>query len=193
MAGYDGRGTKFPLTIVRGADLAFELTVLSGASPVNLSSATIAGNVYDTAGTLVDTLTAAVSGAGSNVVTLSFTDTETTALTSAAYRWTLWVTRGADKRPWLAGPVRVVDSSDGGASTSGTTTTLTVDGDLSVSVDVAAIGLLDAAPAISSGVVAPASTPEKVGDIYIDTAAPAVYVATGTATAADWACVLTAE
>lgn len=42
------------------------------------------------------------------------------------------------------------------------------------------------APAISSGVVAPTSTPVKVGDIYVDTAAKKLYFATGTASSADW-------
>ena len=41
-------------------------------------------------------------------------------------------------------------------------------------------------PSISSGVVVPASTPFKVGDIYIDTALDKVYVATATASSADW-------
>jgi lysophospholipase L1-like esterase len=146
MAGYDGRGAKFPLTIVEGADMAIELTVTSGGSPVNLSAATIAGEVYGASGSVIDTMTSVVSGAGSNVVTLSFTDTETSALTGAR-RWTLWVTRGGDKRPWLAGQVNVTDGTTGQSGTSGSYT-LTVDGDLSVAVNVAAIGpdydLLDA-------------------------------------------------
>lgn len=39
---------------------------------------------------------------------------------------------------------------------------------------------------ISSGAGAPASTPAKVGNIYIDTTADRVYVATDTASSADW-------
>lgn len=139
MAGYDGRGARFPLTIVRGADLAFQLTVTSGGSAVDLSAATIAGEVYNASGTLVDTMTAAVSGAGSNIVTLSFTDTETTALTLTGYRWTLWVTRGGDKRPWLAGQVTVTDGTTGQSGSTGAYT-LTVDEDVSVAVEVATVG-----------------------------------------------------
>lgn len=139
MAGYDGRGARFPLTIVRGADLGFTLTVTSGGSAVDLSAATIAGEVYDTSGTLVDTLTATVSGGGNNVVSLAFTDTETTALTGTRYSWTLWVTRGGDKRPWLAGQVNVTDGTQGQSGSTGSYT-LTVDEDLSVAIDVAAVG-----------------------------------------------------
>ena len=41
-------------------------------------------------------------------------------------------------------------------------------------------------PAISSGAGAPASTPSKVGDIYIDTTNDDAYVAVGTASSGDW-------
>ena len=42
------------------------------------------------------------------------------------------------------------------------------------------------APIISSGAGAPASTPSKVGDIYIDTTNDDAYIAVGTASSADW-------
>lgn len=41
-------------------------------------------------------------------------------------------------------------------------------------------------PVVSSGAGAPASTPGKVGDIYVDTTAKRKYIATGTASSADW-------
>lgn len=140
MAGYDGRGTKFPLTIVRGQDLALEIVVTdANNAAIDMSTATIAGEVYSTAGTLVDTMTAVVSGAGSNTITLSLTDTETAALTATRYSWTLWVTRGADKRPWLAGAVNMTDGTTGGAGVSGTQNLATA-GDVTIAVTVAAIG-----------------------------------------------------
>ena len=42
------------------------------------------------------------------------------------------------------------------------------------------------APIISSGAGAPASTPSKVGDIYVDTTNDDAYIAVGTASSADW-------
>jgi hypothetical protein len=45
---------------------------------------------------------------------------------------------------------------------------------------------LDNAPTISSGAGAPATTPSKEGDIYVDTTADTYYVAVGTASSADW-------
>lgn len=45
---------------------------------------------------------------------------------------------------------------------------------------------IDAKPTISSGAGTPASTPTKVGDIYIDTTGDDAYIAVGTASSADW-------
>jgi hypothetical protein len=42
------------------------------------------------------------------------------------------------------------------------------------------------APKIESGIIAPASTPSKIGDIYVDTAAEILYFAKDVASAADW-------
>lgn len=44
-------------------------------------------------------------------------------------------------------------------------------------------------PTVSSGTGAPGTTPSKIGDIYVDTAVPKVYVSTGTASASDWTAV----
>ena len=45
---------------------------------------------------------------------------------------------------------------------------------------------ITAKPTISSGAGTPGSTPTKVGDIYIDTTNDVSYLATGTASSADW-------
>ncbi|HJP95968.1 MAG TPA: hypothetical protein VJ843_01200 [Candidatus Saccharimonadales bacterium] len=42
------------------------------------------------------------------------------------------------------------------------------------------------APTVSTGSGAPATTPAKAGDMYVDTAGAKVYVATGTASSASW-------
>ncbi len=41
-------------------------------------------------------------------------------------------------------------------------------------------------PEISSGIIAPTSTPTKIGNIYIDTVLGKVYISTGTTNSADW-------
>ena len=45
---------------------------------------------------------------------------------------------------------------------------------------------IDGKPTISSGAGAPATTPSKVGDIYIDTTGDDAYIAVGTASSSDW-------
>lgn len=46
--------------------------------------------------------------------------------------------------------------------------------------------LLKGSPYISNGIIAPTSTPQKIGDMYIDTVLSKVYVATGTTNSSDW-------
>lgn len=41
-------------------------------------------------------------------------------------------------------------------------------------------------PEISTGTAAPTSTPRKIGDIFVDTSTPNVYIAKGTTSSADW-------
>ena len=65
--------------------------------------------------------------------------------------------------------------------TTGTTRTLTpLDKDYTIG------DVVGPAPLISNGTVAPTSTPAQVGDMFVDTVANKVYVATGTASSADW-------
>ncbi len=45
------------------------------------------------------------------------------------------------------------------------------------------------APTISSGTTAPSSTPDKIGDIYVNTTGTTMYVATGTSSSSDWTAV----
>lgn len=45
---------------------------------------------------------------------------------------------------------------------------------------------ISSSPTISSGSVAPTSTPNKIGDIYVDTTNYKTYIAKGTSSSADW-------
>lgn len=136
MAGYDGRGARFNVVAVEGADLSFTVTAVDSAGDaVDLSAATITATVYNGAGTAIDTLTDAVSGAGSNIITLSFTDTEVDALV-APDSWALEVTRGGDDRVWLAGSFTVVAPSSARTSSTGTAVTATVDTNVVVTANV---------------------------------------------------------
>lgn len=46
--------------------------------------------------------------------------------------------------------------------------------------------LLNTNTQIDSGTSAPATTPRKVGDVFVDTTAKKIYFATGTSSSADW-------
>lgn len=78
--------------------------------------------------------------------------------------------------PALNDHVPGTDVSDTGNSADGETVTFLLSG----------IRTLFGHGDISSGTGAPATTPGKIGDVYIDTAGPAFYFAKGTASSADW-------
>jgi len=79
------------------------------------------------------------------------------------------------------------DVVTGTAGTSGNLAAWNADGDLvDASADVGDFAPIGTTPVISSQAGAPGTTPAKIGDINIDTTAPAVYIATGTASSADW-------
>jgi len=46
--------------------------------------------------------------------------------------------------------------------------------------------LLYRAPTIFTGVAAPTTTPDKIGDLFIDSVLGKVYVATGVSNSTDW-------
>lgn len=58
--------------------------------------------------------------------------------------------------------------------------------DYSANYDVNSLITRKDAPKIESGIVAPASIPSQIGDIYVDTAAEILYFAKGFASSADW-------
>lgn len=136
--GYDGRGARFDITAVEGNDLSFTVTAVdSDAVAVDLSAATITGTVYNGAGTAIDELSDSVSGVGSNVITLSLTDTKIDALV-APTSWALVVTRSGNARTWLAGSFTVSAADRARNGTTGTNVTATVD--VNVTVTTSATG-----------------------------------------------------
>jgi hypothetical protein len=85
---------------------------------------------------------------------------------------------------------RTVSSLPMGAGTASTTagsTSFTPYGNISsANVQNAIQELDDEKPQISSGTSAPATTPGKIGDVFIDTSAKKLYFAIGTGSSADW-------
>ena len=172
MAGYDGRGARFDVVAVEGADLSFTVTAVDTAGdPVDLSAATISASVFNLAGAVVGTLTTGVSGAGSNVVTVSLVGddallmegggalldedgspliTEGSTLSGAPYSWSLKVTRGGDDRVWLAGSFQRTAASSARLASTGTAVTATVDTNVTVTAAVlTSVGGVTALPGLS--------------------------------------------
>jgi len=56
----------------------------------------------------------------------------------------------------------------------------------SLSVDSTGVIIETVMPIVTTGTAAPATTPAKVGDMFIDTTNKKLYIATGTASSADW-------
>jgi len=56
----------------------------------------------------------------------------------------------------------------------------------SIAVDAVGNHIEVLSPVITSGTAAPATTPGKVGDIFVDTTGKKMYIATGNASSADW-------
>ncbi len=46
--------------------------------------------------------------------------------------------------------------------------------------------LLSRSPTIFTGILAPTITPDKIGDMFIDTNAKKIYIAVGVGSSADW-------
>jgi len=120
--GIDGRGEGLPIDLVAASPVSVQLTVTTAAMvPVNLSAAAIVARVLSD-GVPVMSFTAAVTGASSNVLTISLSGANATTLAarSGLLPWQLTV----DTVPWLAGIVTVHD--EGSPRSSSTTSAFTV-------------------------------------------------------------------
>ena len=83
---------------------------------------------------------------------------------------------GSIIRSIVATPIKIVESINNVPA-----------GEISSTTVQAAINELDTEkPTISSGIVAPTSTPTKIGNVYIDTVAKKLYFAVGITSSADW-------
>lgn len=111
-----------------GDDMTVTITVVDDdAAAVDLSSYTIEATVRRGDAT-VATFGDSVGGAESNVLTLTLTDTQTTAIgTLGSCRWTLSMTTGSDTRQWVSGEFTLHRPGSGGVASGSTTATLTVD------------------------------------------------------------------
>lgn len=87
-----------------------------------------------------------------------------------------------------AGIVKITDGSSGAGDLTVADQVYGVEwnGSLEVPTKNAVYDKIETLPNISSGAGVPASTPSKIGDIFIDTTNDDAYIAVGTASSADW-------
>lgn len=104
MTTLDLRGASTTIRGTAGADLSVSITFTDSAGdPVDVSGYTAAADVLR-GSTVVDSFASAVSGAGSNVLTLTLTDAETLAIGSERrLRWRLSMTAGGVTEQWISG------------------------------------------------------------------------------------------
>jgi hypothetical protein len=158
----DLRAAHLDVDAIAGNDVVIVVTVTDADGvAVNVSGYTIQADVYR-AGTSVATFTDAVSGAGSNVITLTLSDAQTTTLgaDSSSMQWSLRVTSGTETREWIAGRFRLYTV---GAAGNTTTTAIALTAG-SVSVSVSAIGPNPVTQTITNGVTTSAPSEDAVFD-----------------------------
>lgn len=105
------RGEAINIYETAGADISIVITCVDGAGdPVDVSGYTFNADVLQ-ASTVVDSFAVAVSGAGSNIVTLTLTDAETAAIgTGRGLDWALKVTASGVVDWWCAGTFQLFDA-----------------------------------------------------------------------------------
>lgn len=116
-------------SIVRGDDVSLTLTFKTPAgAAINLSGRTYAATVINPA-TLATAATIAVSTASAaiGILTLSLTDTDTTALTSQSYLWKLVETNGTSTLTLLDGNFVVNSGGSAGTGAGTSAATVTID------------------------------------------------------------------
>lgn len=106
-----------------GSDLLATVTVNENGNPFSFSGATIDTIIYNLDGTT--NATNFTTSTTNNVLTLTLSDTATTALGSDSFTWELRVTKSSITSPWLAGTLTIVPRGVGGTSTTSTTLSIT--------------------------------------------------------------------
>lgn len=105
-----------------GSDLIVAVTVTENGAPYSFTSNTIGIAIFNQDGTT--SATNFTTSTLNNVLTLTLSDTATTALGADSFTWELRVTKDDVTSPWLAGTLSVVPRGAGGTSLTSTILTL---------------------------------------------------------------------
>lgn len=134
----DLRGADIAIRGAVGTDLEVSITFTdSGGSAVDISGYTVAADVIRGTSTVVDSFASAVSGAGSNILTLTLTDTETTTIgNESGLKWRLNMTASGSTEQWLAGEFRLFSAGHPKAGSGSSTATVQVSGSVTATASV---------------------------------------------------------
>lgn len=111
------------VVVVEGDDLTVTLTVTESGVAYNWTGATVATAILQDGTALATNFTVTTPVNGTLVLTLS--DTDTSTLGPAIYRWWLSVTKTSTTRTFLAGDLSIMETGWGGTSTSTGTLSIT--------------------------------------------------------------------
>jgi hypothetical protein len=135
-----------------GSDLIVAVTVNENDAPYDFTSNTIGTAIFNQDGTT--SATNFTTSTLNNVLTLTLSDTATTALGADSFTWELRVTKDDTVSPWLAGTLSVVPRGAGGTSLASTTLTLTTAPSVNLSLAVG-FGVIPDAEAVPFNAVDP--------------------------------------
>lgn len=114
---------QLDIVAVKGDDLTLTFTVTENSVAYDWTGATVATAILQDGTAVATNFTSATPVAGT--LTLSLTDTQTTTLGVATYRWWVSVTKSSATRSWIAGTLSVVEPGWGGVSTSSASLAIT--------------------------------------------------------------------
>lgn len=153
MTTLDLRGAPMNINENVGARIVIAVTCVDSltGNPVNVSGYTFDADILR-AGTVLESFTPVVSGAGSNVVTFTLTSAQSAAIGTGGYGFAIKATVGDVVDYWYSGVCRLFNPDSSGGGSSPTAFTAVVGGTISAAVSV--IGLpaaaLAADPAFTS-------------------------------------------
>ena len=111
------------IVAVKGDDLTLTLSVTESAVNYDWTGATVATAILQDGTAVATNFTTSTPANGTLV--LSLTDTQTTTLGAAVYRYWVSVTKASATRTWLAGTLSVMEAGWGGNSTSSASLSIT--------------------------------------------------------------------
>lgn len=154
-----------------GSDLLATVTVTENSNPFSFSGATIDTIIYNLDGTT--NATNFTTSTTNNVLTLTLSDTATTALGSDSFTWELRVTKSSITSPWLAGTLTIVPRGVGGTSTTSTTLSITTAPTvtLALTVGFGVIPDADAVPYTPSDPLSETTVQDAIDELASDVAA----------------------